>query len=301
MADITTPLTLEEASASPLFAYIRDNELGGQLQSATPFGARALIYADYTASGRALRCVEDYVREAILPTYGNTHTSTTKTGRQSSDYVAEARTMVKNYLRCNDRGKNADRLLFVGSGATAGANRLVAMLGLVAPTPAARAAASALPVDQRPLVIVGPYEHHSNLLPWRDSVADVVTVSEAEDGGIDQTGLEAQLVAATAARRPLVVGAFSAASNVTGVLTAVDDITALLHAHGALAVWDYASAAPYAVNLSMNPPHEDPERAAAIAKDALFFSPHKFVGGPQSAGVLIYKKALAKRGVSSNP
>ena len=119
---------------APLFAYIRQNELGSDLQSQTPFGVRPLVYADYTASGRALAFIEDYVREALLPTYGNTHTSTTKTGRQSSDFVAEARTMIKNYLRC---GKH-DRLLFSGSGATAGANRLVAMLGLVAPSHSAR-------------------------------------------------------------------------------------------------------------------------------------------------------------------
>ena len=152
-------------SDAPLFGYIRANELGRDLQSQTAFGLRPLVYADYTASGRALAFIEDYVREAILPTYGNTHTSTTKTGRQSSDFVAEARVMIKNYLRCNDRGKNADRVLFAGSGATAGANRLVAMLGLLAPTPEARAAAHALPEAQRPVVFVGPYEHHSNRCP----------------------------------------------------------------------------------------------------------------------------------------
>ena len=134
-ADASTTSTAD----APLFQYIRSNELGADLQSQTAFGVRPLVYADYTASGRALSFIEDYVRAALLPTYGNTHTSTTKTGRQSSDFVAEARTMVKNYLRC---GKH-DRLLFAGSGATAGANRLVAMLGLTAPTRAAFAAARA--------------------------------------------------------------------------------------------------------------------------------------------------------------
>lgn len=294
-----TAETHHHPSDAPLFGYIRANELGRDLQSQTAFGLRPLVYADYTASGRALAFVEDYVREAILPTYGNTHTSTTKTGRQSSDFVAEARVMIKNYLRCNDRGKNADRVLFAGSGATAGANRLVAMLGLLAPTPEARAAAHALPEAQRPVVFVGPYEHHSNLLPWRESVADVVSIGEAAAGGVDLHALEAALRAH--AHRPLRVGAFSAASNVTGILSDVDAITALLHTHGALAVWDYASAAPYAIGLAMNPPHEDAERASLIAKDALFFSPHKFAGGPQAAGILVYKKALATRGISTCP
>lgn len=143
--------------------------------------------------------------------------------------------MIKTYLRCNDRGKtNADRLLFAGAGATAGANRLVSLLGLVAPTPEAREAAAARPVSERPLVLVGPYEHHSNLLPWRDSSADVVAVPEdAEQGGADLGALEEALLEAKADGRPLVVGAFSAASNVTGIVARVDDITALLHTHGA--------------------------------------------------------------------
>eukprot|EP00315_Gephyrocapsa_oceanica_P046214 CAMPEP_0185537682 /NCGR_PEP_ID=MMETSP1366-20130426/110565_1 /TAXON_ID=38817 /ORGANISM="Gephyrocapsa oceanica, Strain RCC1303" /LENGTH=536 /DNA_ID=CAMNT_0028149401 /DNA_START=1 /DNA_END=1608 /DNA_ORIENTATION=- len=289
-----------------LLEYIRDSELGANFCSQTPFGTRALIYADYTASGRALSFIEEFVREAILPTYGNTHTATTKTGRQTSNFVAEARAMIKTYLRCNDRGKtNADRLLFAGAGATAGANRLVSLLGLVAPTPEAREAAAARaarPVSERPLVLVGPYEHHSNLLPWRDSSADVVAVPEdAEQGGADLGALEEALLEAKADGRPLVVGAFSAASNVTGIVARVDDITALLHTHGALAVWDYASAAPYAIELAMNPVHEDAARAALLAKDALFFSPHKFAGGPQASGILVYKKSLARRGVSSAP
>ena len=289
------PLATDGAEPA-LFAYIRENELGGHLMSQTPYGSRPMVYADYTASGRAVAFLEDYVREALLPTYGNTHTSITRTGRQSSDFVAEARTIIKNYLRCSKH----DRLLFAGAGATACANRLVAMLGLGAPSAAARAAARRM--SERPLVLVGPYEHHSNLLPWRESVADVVVISEDErEGGADLAELEAVLVGAAAEGRPLVVGAFSAASNVTGIIARVDDITALLHRHGALAVWDYASAAPYGVELAMNPPHADAERAALIAKDALFFSPHKFVGGPQASGVLVYKKALATRGVSSAP
>lgn len=183
--------------------------------------------------------------------------------------------MLKNYLRCN---KN-DRVLFCGSGATAGANRLVAMLGISAPTPAARRAACTLPPNERPVVFVGPYEHHSNLLPWRDSTAEVIQIREDPNGGPDLRQLEAELV--LAAGRPLRVGAFGAASNVTGILTDVDAVTVLLHSHGALAVWDYASAAPYGKMLDMNPPDPDPQRAALMMKDAIFFSPHKFAGGPQ--------------------
>ena len=110
---------MTDSSEPPLLSYIRSNELGRDLQSQTAFGARPLIYADYTASGRSLSFIEEYVAAHVLPTYGNTHTTTSKTGRQSSDFVAEARTMVRNYLRC---GKH-DNILFLGSGATAGDER----------------------------------------------------------------------------------------------------------------------------------------------------------------------------------
>ena len=284
-SDATTTPT-DASDEPPLFAHIRANEIGAGLPIHTPFGARATVYADYTASGRSLSFIEEYVAAHVLPTYGNTHTTTSKTGRQSSDFVAEARTMVRNYLRC---GKH-DNILFLGSGATAGANRLVAMLGLAAP-PAARAAARARPEAERPIVFVGPYEHHSNLLPWRDSIADVVQIGEAAHGGPDLAQLQAALEAAAA--RPLRVGAFSAASNVSGALTDVDAVTALLHSHNALAIWDYASAAPHAP-VCMNPPAAAAAHASLLAKDAVFFSPHKFPGGPQAAGVLVFKSHLAE-------
>ena len=151
--------------------------------------------------------------------------------RTLSAFVAEARQMIKEYLKCNsDRSENADQLVFCGSGATACANTLVRMLGLAAPA-AQCEAARALPPSERPIVFVGPYEHHSNLLPWRDSAADVVQIDEGPGGGPDLAQLEAALKAAS--RRPLRVGAFSAASNVTGILTDTDAVTAMLHSHGA--------------------------------------------------------------------
>ena len=264
-ASTTVAAATTAGSAEPhLFSYIRTHEIGADLALQTPFGARRVTYADYTASGRALSFIEDYVRDELLPTYGN-------------------------FLRC---GKH-DSLIYLGSGATSGANRLVGMLGLAAPA-AVVAAAVLRPRSHRPVVFVGPYEHHSNLLPWRESLAEVITIDESADGGIDLMSLESALLAAI--DRPLKVGAFSAASNVTGVLTDVDAVTALLHTHGALACWDYATAAPH-VCVEMNPAGEggsDPARAALIAKDALYFSPHKFVGGPQTAGVSSWGGRLAQ-------
>ncbi len=219
------------AVGARLFDYIREHELGANLMADTPFGRRPMLYADYTASGRALGFIEEYVRDVVLPTYGNTHTLASRTGRQSSAFVSEARRMVKEYVKCNsERSTDADQLLFIGSGCTSCANHLVRMLGLEC-APDRRPAARALPDDQRPIVFVGPYEHHSNLLPWRDSAADVVQIDEGPGGGPDLAQLEAALKAAS--RRPLRVGAFSAASNVTGILTDTDAVTAMLHTHGA--------------------------------------------------------------------
>jgi selenocysteine lyase/cysteine desulfurase len=279
MAAPTTPPSSEPA----LFEYIRRSEIGASLPIQSPFGVRPVLYADHTASGRALSFVEDFVRDAVLPCYGNTHTSTSKTGRQSSDFVAEARALARHHTRCTKH----DRLLFLGSGATACSNQLVSVLGLAPASGAVREAARALPEADRPVVFVGPHEHHSNLLPWRDSIADVVLIREAPDGcGPDLTHLQAEL--ARHAHRPLRVGAFSAASNVTGALADVDAVTCLCHQHNALAVWDYASAAPHALP-DMNPQASHGRAAASVAKDAAFFSMHKLAGGPQAPGVLVFK------------
>jgi selenocysteine lyase/cysteine desulfurase len=187
-----------------------------------------------------------------------------------------------------------DVVLFVGSGATAAVNKLVGLLGLRVSEPLERAyhLSRAIPAAERPVVLVGPYEHHSNELPWIESVADVVEVGLAPDGTIDLPDLERLLDACAA--RPLKVGAFSAASNVTGVLSDVRGIARLLHAAGAFAVFDYAAAAPYAP-IDMHPPAPEEQL------DAVVLSPHKFVGGPQASGVLVANRALFRTRVPERP
>ena len=245
----------------------------------TPFGTKKLVYADWTASGRALRFVEKHITEDVLPFYGNTHTTTSVTGLQSTCFRHEARQVMAQAVNANTR---KDVVLFVGHGATGAVNRLVQVLGLHLPL------ASDSKVEDRAIVFVGPHEHHSNLLPWRESSAEVVVIGEDANGQINVQELQQQLLVYQA--RKVKIGTFAAASNVTGILAPVDQITAVLHRHGALSFWDYATAAPY-VRVDMNPVVTGEDRTL-VSKDAIFVSPHKFVGGPNTPGVLVAKKAL---------
>jgi selenocysteine lyase/cysteine desulfurase len=154
-----------------------------------------------------------------------------------------------------------------------------------------------IPADQRPVVFIGPYEHHSNELPWRESIADVVVIGEDADGHLDLDHLAGELERHR--DRPLKMGSFSAASNVTGILTDVDAASILLHRHGAYACWDYAAAGPY-VAIDMNAAPEIRDGHLAY-KDAIFLSPHKFVGGPGTPGILVAKRALLRNRVPAVP
>jgi selenocysteine lyase/cysteine desulfurase len=188
----------------------------------------------------------------------------------------------------------SDAVLFVGAGATAAANKLAHVLGLTAPLPPSSSAAP------RPLVLVGPHEHHSNLLPWRESCADVIQLPEAPHGrGMCLAALRAALEA-HAPSAPLMLGAFAAASNVTGVVEDVDAVTRILHAHGALAVWDYAAAACGGPALDMNPVSAM-SGGGDTSKDAMFLSPHKLAGGPGAPGLLVVKRALLRNAVPQAP
>jgi len=236
-----------------------------------PFGPRPLIYADYVASGRALRQVEMTVMDEVLPFYANSHTEGSHCGAFVTRLRREARAVIARHCGADQRFAT----IFAGAGATAGLNRLVALLGLPQDVAAGR----------RPLVLIGPYEHHSNILPWRESGAELREIPEdPATGGPCLSTLAAELRAAEG--RP-VIGAFSAASNVSGILTDTVAVTRLLKRHGALAVWDYAGGAPYiAMSMDAGTDHE---------KDAIVFSPHKFIGGPGASGVLILRKDAARR------
>lgn len=229
------------------------------------FGDVPLIYADYVASGRALRQVEDFIAAHVLPFYANSHTESSYCGAFTTRLREEARAEIARLMGAGEE----DAVIFTGSGATAGLNRLVHLIGVN------RA--------RNPVVLIGPYEHHSNILPWRESRARVIEIPEGPQGGPDLDALAAAL--AEHAGSDLLIGSFSAASNVTGIITDSDAVTRLLKAHGALAVWDYAGGGPY---LPMTMGQGD------ARKDAIVTSPHKFPGGPGASGLLVVNRAALR-------
>ncbi len=278
-------------AAQNLIEHIRASVIGDDHVVVTPYGRRRVTYADYTASGRALTFIEDYVRDVVLPAYANTHTESSGTGLQTTRLREEARQIIHDAV-----GGDADTVvLFAGAGATGAIDKLIGVLGLRIPSALEDRwhLARHVPPDRRPVVFVGPYEHHSNEIPWRESVADVVQIGQDADGGVSIDQLYAALEAY--ADRPLKIGSFSAASNVTGIVSDTYAIAHLLHSRGALSLWDFAAAGPY-VEIEMNPA-DDP----LAYKDAIFLSPHKFIGGPSTPGVLVARRELFTNRVPDVP
>jgi selenocysteine lyase/cysteine desulfurase len=242
--------------------------IGNDVEIEGPFGPKALIYADYVASGRALSVIERFILEKILPYYANSHTEASYCGGTMTGFRRAARAVIASHCGADERYA----VIFTGSGATAGLNRLVNLLGVKAN----------LLAGVVPRVIIGPYEHHSNILPWRESGAEIVEIEECTTGGPNLEQLATALKSGDG--RPMIC-AFSAASNVTGIISNVVEITKRAKAAGAKVVWDYAGAGPY-LPIAMEP-------AKGVEIDAVAVSPHKFIGGPAASGVLIVRQEAA--------
>ncbi|CAD7704183.1 unnamed protein product [Ostreobium quekettii] len=268
-----------------LASEIERSVIGGDATFAGPFGPRRLVYCDHTASGKSLGFIEDYIRDRVLPMYANTHTVDTYTGRHTTRLREQARQAIRRAVNATDDYV----VLFAGSGCTAAVHKVVQALGLAGQSAASKGAGWRMQGKgcDRPVVFLGPFEHHSTVLPFRESGAEVVRIRLDKGGRACAKDLEKKLERFAGSGR-LMIGVFSAASNITGSLTDVQAFTAILHRWGALALWDYATAAPY-LDIDVQ----------TDGHDAVFISPHKFVGGPGTPGVLVARKSLFQNAVPS--
>ncbi len=280
--------------------FIREHIIGRDFSFQTPYGDRLLTYADYTASGRCLTFIEKYLIH-IQRSYANTHTEDDISGRTMTGILHNAEHIIKRAFHAE---KNYC-IIATGTGSTGAISKFQEIIGLRLP------AATKLIISEilshssdkakgnedlnnlteyfhkrRPVVFVGPYEHHSNDIMWRESIAEVVLINMTSEGTIDLHDL-VQKISNPYYKGRFKIGSFSAASNVTGIKTPVYDVARILHKYGCLACFDFAASAPY-VKIDM---HRDKESYF----DAIFISPHKFLGGPGSTGILVFNEALYHR------
>ncbi|GMS89006.1 hypothetical protein PENTCL1PPCAC_11181 [Pristionchus entomophagus] len=258
-----------DRSSIDIMDWMRDNESGRDQEVETAFGRRRVIYADYAASAKAIVPIEEYLLKEVHPLYGNTHSSVTVTAEQTTLFVHEAREEIRSLTGAGD----GDAVIFVGTGSTAAIDLLV-HLGAFGK--------EGVP----PLVVVHSIsEHHTNILPWRETAVECIAVDEDEEGRVDQRKLEETLVKVKEKYfGHTILGAFTGASNVTGILNDFAGINEILKRHDGLSVWDLAASSPY-VSVNVN---------GVNPVDALFFSGHKWPGAVATPGVLVVKKSLIR-------
>jgi selenocysteine lyase/cysteine desulfurase len=268
------------------FEKYRKNTIGHDLRIDTPFGTKDLIYADWIASGRLYAPIEERISYTLGPWIGNTHTETSATGTLMTKAYHYAHKIIKKHVNANQD----DVIITTGFGMTAAVVKFQRILGLK--QCGKLTGNQCLNEKDRPVVFVTHMEHHSNHTSWFETIADVVQLQPGKDLLVDPDELRHQLNAYK--NRPVKIGAFTACSNVTGIETPIHEMARIMHEHGGFCFVDYAASAPY-VDIDMHP--ADPMEKL----DAIMFSPHKFLGGPGSSGVLIFCKSLYKNHTPDQP
>ncbi len=259
------------------FQQFRKHIVGNNATFTSVNGEQPILYADWIASGRLYGPIEETMQNVIGPMVANTHSFSSETGKASTYAYKEARRIIKRHVNANEN----DVLVTAGSGMTGVLSRLQRMMGLRYPD--AVKEKIQIPVNERPVVFISHMEHHSNHVPWMETIAEVV-ILKCDDNKL----VCPEILKETVEKykdRPLLIGSFTACSNVTGIITPYNDLARVMHEFGGYCFIDFAASAPY-VKIDMHPDHED-ERL-----DAIFFSPHKFLGGPGTCGVLVFNKEL---------
>jgi selenocysteine lyase/cysteine desulfurase len=280
--------TLEE-----YFSRFRENIIGRKQCFESPFGKKHILYADWTASARAYQPIEDVMQKEIMPFVANTHTATTVTGTLMSKAYEQAKHIIKQHVNAD----NDDALIFCGSGMTAAVNKLQRILGLRLPeriTDYLKNDGAPIELDEtlKPVVFVTHMEHHSNQVTWLETIATVEIINSDRNGNVDLAHFRYLL--GQFAYRKNKIAAITACSNVTGIETPYHEIAKIIHEHNGLCFVDFACSAPY-VNIDMHPG----ETGAQL--DAIYFSTHKFLGGPGTPGVLVLNKKLYKNTIPDQP
>jgi selenocysteine lyase/cysteine desulfurase len=273
-------------SLSEYFEQFRENIIGQKATFRTPFGEQPLIYADWIASGRLYGPIEDKIRHQFGPMVGNTHSEASETGRTMTLAYHHAHQLIKKHVNADEN----DVIITTGFGMTSALAKFQRILGMKVPERLSRYCQ--IPDKERPVVFLTHMEHHSNQTPWLESLCDVEVIEPDEDLNINPEKLRQQL--AKYHDRHLKIGSFSACSNVTGIITPFHQLAEIMHEYGGYCFVDFAASAPY-VSIDMHP--KKPKQKL----DAIFFSPHKFLGGPGSSGVLIFSKELYKNRIPDHP
>jgi selenocysteine lyase/cysteine desulfurase len=269
------------------FNTFRKHIIGQDQTFISPFGEQRLIYTDWTASGRLYGPIEEKLLNDFGPFVANTHTETTVSGTAMTKAYHKAKQIIKDHVNSNDD----DVLIVSGNGMTGVVNKFQRILGLKIPENLKDF--TTVPDEMRPVVFVTHMEHHSNHTSWLETMAKVEVIPPGEEGLFSIQNLEHLLEKYK--ERPLKIASVIAGSNVTGIENPYHDIARLMHKHGGVCFVDFACSAPY-VNIDMHPANDDDAHL-----DAIFFSPHKFLGGPGSSGVLVFSKELYKNMVPDCP
>ena len=273
-------------SLETYFKPFRENIVGIDQEFESPFGKKKIIYTDWTASGRLYGPIEEKMLRDFGPFVANTHTETTCSGTAMTMAYHEAKNIIKRHVNAAP----SDVLISAGTGMTGVVNKFQRILGMKLPEKLRGYAQ--IPPDKKPVVFVSHMEHHSNQTSWLETIADVIVIPACPQGLLCLDTF-AQMVAQYSGRE-VKIASITSCSNVTGIRTPYHEVAKLMHRHGGLCFVDFACSAPY-VEIDMHPADGD------ASLDAIFFSPHKFLGGPGTSGILVFNSRLYKNAVPDHP